>query len=61
MIKPTVKATAYGLNSFRFKSADDWNKLKKGHLLYTNITAETFCWEKYAKSLWCLCLMKHKV
>ena len=33
MIKPTVKATAYGLNSFRFKSADDWNKLKKGHLL----------------------------
>ena len=28
IIKPTVKATTYGLNSIKYKSADDWNKLK---------------------------------
>ena len=28
IIKPTVKPTTYGLNSIKYKSADDWNKLK---------------------------------
>ena len=51
IIKPTVKTTNYGLNSIKYKSADDWNKLQKNHLVSTNITTETFCWKKYAESL----------
>ena len=29
IIKPTVKTTTYGLNSMKYKSANDWNKLEK--------------------------------
>ena len=28
IIKPIVKITTYGLNSIKYKSADDWNKLQ---------------------------------
>ena len=50
-IKPTVKTATYGLNSIKYKSADDWNKLQKNHLVNTNMTTEIFCWKKYAESL----------
>ena len=33
MIKPTVKTPTYGLNSIKYKSANDWNKLHKNHLV----------------------------
>ena len=29
IIKPTVKTTTYDLNSIKYKSSDDWNKLQK--------------------------------
>ena len=51
IIKPTIKTTTHVLNSIKYKSADDWNKLQKNHLVNTNITTETICWKKYAESL----------
>ena len=51
IMKPTVKTTTYGLNSIKYKSADDWNKLQKNRIVNNNITTETFCWKKYAESL----------
>ena len=51
VIKPNVKTTTYGLNSIKYKSADDWNKLQKKYLVNTNVTTETFCCKKYAESL----------
>ena len=38
ILKPTAKTATYGLNSIIYKSADDWNKLQKNHLVDTNIT-----------------------
>ena len=29
IIKPTIKTTTYGLDSIKYKLADDWNKLQK--------------------------------
>ena len=51
IIKPTVKTTTYGLNSIKYKSADNWNKLQKNHLINTNMTTEMFCWKKDGESL----------
>ena len=43
IIKPTLKTATYVLNSVKYKSADDWNKLQKNHLVNTDIATETFC------------------
>ena len=51
IIKATVKTTAYGLNLIKYKSADDWKKLQKNHLVNTNIYSKDVFWKKYAESL----------